>query len=348
MPTRILYDAWPLAYAPLSPAAWQLRTLLAAAPDGVEPLLALPTDPQAAPLPDGQPGVYWHSHDRGAWEQRILPRLAAENDVVAIHTCGLGASLLGKAATLVSPAEPPIKSGGGRKPLQAALGRGGLARAAILWPEDMPAPRLPGALHQLPPAAHPSFRPGRPAAPPAGLPEEYVLVLGLDDEAALAALLESWSWASASIGEYYPLLIAPTDGEHANWLAAQLEQHHAGDTVRAAPLLEPQDQAAMLQSSTAVVCAAPPLAWGDPYRAALACAKAIVAQHSAEAESILGPAGYLVPAGDPRAFGAAIITVVVDEKAREGLEGAAEKRAAGWDANEFRVKLGEMYRQIGD
>lgn len=342
MPIRILYDGWPLAYAPLSPAAWHLRTLLAAALEGVEPLLALPTDPQNAPLPDGPKAVYWHSHSRGDWEQKILPQLAAENSAQAIHTCGLGASLLGKTPSLASPAEP--EGSGGRSPLQAAMGRGGLARARILWPQDLPAPRLPGALLRLTPAVHPSFTPTRPRQAPAGLPDEYLLVLGLADEAALRALLDSWSWASASIGEYYPLLLAPLDSQHAAWLQNQLEAQHAGDTVRVAPLLEPRDQAALLQSSTAVVCAAPPLAWGDPYRQALACGKAIVALQHPYSEALLGSAGYLLQPGDGRAFGAAMITVVVDEKVREELEAQAAKRAAGWDANEFRERLGEIYK----
>lgn len=345
MPIRMLYDGWPLAYAPLSPAAWHLRTLLAAEPEGVEPLLALPTDPQNAPLPDGPKAVYWHSHARGDWEQRILPQLAAEHAADAIHTCGLGASLLGKTPSVASPAEPEVP--GGRSLLQAAMGRGGLARAHILWPQDLPAPRLPGVLQRLSPAVHPSFTPTRPRQAPAGLPDEYVLVLGLVDEAALSALLDSWSWASASIGEYYPLLLAPTDAQHAAWLQSQLEAQHASDTLQVAPLLDPSEQAALLQCSTAVVCAAPPLAWGDPYRQALACGKAIVALQNASSEALLGSAGYLLQPGDSRAFGAAIITVVVDEKVREELEDAAVKRSAGWTQAVFAGQLAEHYRKLG-
>lgn len=340
---RILYDGWPLIYAPLGSAAWQLRTLLALAIDGVEPLLALPTEPQLAT--EGLQTIFHHTHDRGEWEQRILPRLAEENGAAAIHTTGLGASLFGKAPTLVSPAE--LESGAPRNRWKAAVGRGGLARASILWPSDLPDARMPGALRKLPPMVHPEFKEGAISAKSqVTLPDEFVLVHGLPDERSLLALLESWTWAAASIGELYPLVIVGLDEEAGRRVQAQLPKFHVEESVRLLADVQPQDLAAIYKASTALVHLGNTPPWGNPLRAALAGGKAIVAQQEPMTEAIVGAAAYLVLPEDLRAIGAAIITVVVDEKAREKLEDAARQRAAHWKTDLFKVELGKIYKEI--
>jgi glycosyltransferase involved in cell wall biosynthesis len=86
-----------------------------------------------------------------------------------------------------------------------------------------------------------------------------------------------------------------------------------------------------------------PVAWGNALRNALACGKAIVAYKETISESIVGSAGYLIAAEDLRSFGAAMITVVVDEKAREKLEDAAQERAAHWSAQKFKDRLQKIY-----
>src|SRR5690606_20285141 len=101
--SRILYDGWPLIHAPLSPAAWHLRTLVAMAPEGVEAMLAVPSSMPAEPV-QAPAAVYEYCGERRTWEQRVLPRLAQEQRAAAIHTSGLGVALFG-APALVSPAE---------------------------------------------------------------------------------------------------------------------------------------------------------------------------------------------------------------------------------------------------
>ncbi len=342
---RILYDGWPLIYAPLGSAAWQLRTLLTLAIDGVEPMLALPTEPQLAT--EGLQTIFHHTHDRDEWVQRILPRLAQENGAGDIHTTGLGASLFGKAPTLVSPAE--LESAAPRSRWKAALGRGGLARARVLWPNDLPDPRMPGTVRRLPPIVHPEFQAG--VVSPASqvkLPEEFVLVHGLPDERSLLALLESWTWAAASIGEFYPLVIVGLDDETSHRVQAQMPKFHVEESVRVLADVQPQDLAAIYKACTALVHLGAPAPWGNPLRAALAGGKAIVAQQEPLTEAIVGAAAYLAPPQDLRAFGAAIITVVVDEKAREKLEDTARQRAAHWKADLFKVELLKVYKEISD
>lgn len=341
MALRVLFDGWPLVHAPLSSAAWQLRTLLALNPDGAEALLGLPTEQDAANTP-GIETVHQHTHDRSAWEQRLLPQLAEKHQANIIHTTSLAASLLGKIRTLVSPAETETV---GRGRLGEAVGRGGLARATILWPEDLPSTKFPGEVKTLPPIVHPEFssHANRPINP--YLPDEFLLVQGAFDQNTVLQLLESWTWAAASIGELYPLVFAGLDAKMEEFLSARLPEFHVEDSVRVLRDVQAQDLPGIFRACTAMVHLGKPAAWGNSLRHELACGKAIVAKQDADTESIVGSAAYLVAPDDLRSFGAAMITVVVDEKAREKLEGNAQERAAHWSANKFDEQLLKIYEE---
>jgi glycosyltransferase involved in cell wall biosynthesis len=341
MTIRVVHDGWPLIHAPLSAAALHLRTLLALIPDGVEPILAMPVP--AVPEQQGGPVRILSSsaRDAGDWQQRVLPRLADEQKADWIHTTQMAASLLGKVPTIVSPAED-TDAGGSR--LSKSLGRGGLARATIAWPEDMPTQKFPGTFHSLHPINHPDFKHGHATLPPEfGLPEEFVLVHGVNDHRLLVRLLESWTWAAASVGEFYPLVILGLDAETKAFVAARLPEFHVEDTVRLMDAVDPQYLVGFYKACIAVVHPGTPVAWGSTLRHALACGKAIVAHQEPATEGVVGSAAYLVASDDLRSFGAAMITVIVDEKAREKLEDAAWQRAAKWEAPKFQAELLKLY-----
>lgn len=341
--TKILLDGWPLVHNPFSAAAWHLRTLLALNPVDVQPILALPTEHAETAMAGGFETAFSHTHDHGEWEQKRLQKLAAEHGVNFIHTTSLAASLFGKTPTMISPAETETAS---RSRVGEALGRGGLARATILWPEDLPKPRLPGAFRALLPAVHPEFSTGRAnAASDQNLPEEFLLVDGIPSEAAALQLLESWTWAAASIGELYPLVIAGLDEAMQKFVLSQLSEFHVQESVRVAGQTEAQDLPTMYKACAALVHLGLPAPWGNPLRSALACGKAIVAQQEANIDAVVGSAAYLIAPDDLRSFGAAMITVVVDEKAREKLEDAAQDRAARWSAEKYQQTLLEIYAE---
>ena len=345
MSIRVLFDGWPLVHDPLSAAAWHLRTLLALNPDEVQAILAQPTEPGSASLGAGIEPIYHHTHDRAAWEQRIVPRLAEQQQANIIHTTGLAASLLGKTPTLVSPAET---EGKGRGRLGEALGRGGLARATILWPDDLPKANLPGEMGSLPPIVHPEIavsNADRLSNP--DLPEEFLLVQGTIDENSILQILESWTWAAASIGELYPLVFVGVGGSTRDFLLARLPQFHVQDSVRVFSVIQAQDLPNIYRACTALVHLGTPPPWGNDLRHALACGKAVVGCHEAITESIVGSAAYLVPPDDLRGLGAAMITVVVDEKAREKLEESAQALAAHWSAAKFKEELLKIYGEKG-
>lgn len=347
MTVRVLHDGWPLVHAPLSAAALHLRTLLALAPEEVEPLLALPVasvaEIQASRVKIINQATIKHS----AWEQRVLPRLAEENGAAWIHTTQLGASLFGKISSLVSPTEILGSSNTvSSSRFSRALGRGGLARASILWPDDLSPPKLPSSIQLVPPVTHHDFKHGHAALPTElNLPEEFVLVHGLTDRQQLLRLLESWTWAAASMGEYYPLLILGLDEETNSFVEARLPEFHIQDSVRLSPRLDAQYLPAIYQACAALVHLGQPAPWGSSLRHALACGKAVVAHQEPQTETIVGSAAYLIAPDDLRAFGAAMITVVVDETAREKLEHAAWQRASHWEAAKFQPELLKLYQE---
>ncbi len=337
MPTRILYDGWPLAHAPLSPAANHLRQLLAAAPADVELLLALPAA-VSEELPARVQAHQATGRDRGDWEQNRLQALAAEHSAAAIHTTARAASLLGKVPTLVSPAE---YNDAGRSRMAAAQAHGGLARARLLWPSDLPAPAHSGALTTLPPCVSLDAQ----AVLPAHTPAEYVLYHGSGQPEALLPLLKAWTWAAGSIGELYPLLIAGLDPQQDAWLQAQLPIFDLQDDVQVVHPT-PTELHALIQNCTALVHPEPPPAWGSSLRQALACGKAVVALQEPLTEAMVGSAAYLAAAGDTRSLGAAILTVVVEEGVRAGLEQQAAQKSASWDAGAFEAALKAVYLEL--
>lgn len=338
---RVLYDGWPLVHAPESAGTWHLRTLLTLDLEGVEALLAVPGELSEKLLAQV---ISFEARNRGTWEQKMLPQLAATHGVDFIHTTELAASLFGKVPTLVSPTNGELKQSAGGSRIAAAQGWGGLARATILWPDDLAAPNLPGTIRKIPPVVNSQFIPQRSAAPSAlDLPEEYLLYRGASDEQSLLRLLESWTWAAASVGEFYPLVFSGLGEEAKHFVEKNAPDFHVQDSVRVLPVLKSQDTVAVMQNCAAFVHGGLPAPWGSALRQALACGKAVVAHREAMTEAIVGEGGYLVEEEDLRSFGAAMITVVVDEKAREALEEKALKQSARWDATKFKGALAEIY-----
>jgi glycosyltransferase involved in cell wall biosynthesis len=158
-------------------------------------------------------------------------------------------------------------------------------------------------------------------------------------------LLESWTWAAAAIGELYPLVFLGLDEADKARVDAELPKYHLEEYAQLLPRAHPSHLPAIYQRAAALVQPGPLAAWGEPVRHALACGRPVVAFKDAESEALIGPAGYLVEPGDLRAFGAAVITVVVDDKVRSDLESAAQKRSARWEASAFQSSLAELYSQ---
>jgi hypothetical protein len=375
---NVLYDGWPLIYQPGSPAALHLMALLARRPTGVQASVALPG---ALPdwLPEGaSPLVHRASNASGArlhWEQMILPRLARKIEADLLHLTMPGLALFGKGQSVLSPSglwEGPGSNasqgeasasgeltGNGEaltlsERLRRSLGQGGLARArGLFWPADLPLPGgslAPVPLFRLPPAVHPGFEP--PALFAAedlsalDLPETYVLYHGPCGLPALQRLLNAWSWAAGAIGEAFPLVLIGFEQATRLRIQALLTPETLEKTVRILPPVPFPWLAEIYRGCAALFHPAPISPWGSPVRHALACERPVVAAENPLIDAMTGPAAYLAPADDPRALGAAIITVVVEEEVSQNLTQAAHRRASAWGSETFSQALQEAYQAI--
>ena len=349
----ILYDGWTLCRSSLSSPALHLLDILANLPDGITPHLAVPAAP-----PDWLPdNVTLHRIDtphtprgRLSWEQRRLPQLARRL-AAALHLTTATAPLFGFDRTFVSPSgESPAGAGGGIwERLRAALGRGGTARAQLVWPEDVPPPIEASGPLLLPPAVDPRFLPHNPFHPPqiAGTPElpaSFFLVHLRPDREAIRLALEAWTWASGPIGEVYPLLFPGLPESLEEYARAFGQKHHLREeTLAFYPTIRPDDLHRLYQSASAIFSPQPSDPWHSPLRIGLACGVPVVALETVISGAIAGPAAYLVPSGDPRGMGSALIAVIIKDELRKQLNDAARERVNAWSMERFKQELFEMY-----
>jgi glycosyltransferase involved in cell wall biosynthesis len=362
----VLYDGWPLVYKPNSAAALHLSTLLHYQPEGVRSVVALPGQP-AFPLPEHagthtQPTSESESA-RLEWEQRSLPRLSRELAADLLHFTTGHPAMFRAVPSVASPADFSLDvyfqtpgSRGSRLAarLREALGQGARTRAYhLFWPADMPSPEGKSEVVQLPPVVNPAFSPGESefeerAGIPEDLPGTYLIYHGPSTLPSLRRMLDAWSWAAGTLGDYYPLLVLGLDATGRAALEHLLPEYQPGETIRSLPVIPPAALAAIYRGCSAVFHPAPLTPWEGPLRLALACGKPAVSIEGRLADALAGPAAYLIPPGPDsnRALGAALISIVVDENLSSTLSEAARQRSAGWQNPQFSDNLLAAYRSI--
>jgi glycosyltransferase involved in cell wall biosynthesis len=351
---KVLFDGWALAYAPNSPGAIHLQTLLEQVPGEVQALVGLPAAP-ASPLPrpaeplitPNPPGA------RLAWEQRRLPALLRRSGAVCTHLAGGSPALFARRQAWFSPAgfdlpasldlSPPQEQAplGFQERLREALFEGSLGRVqGILWPDDLPSPPTGLPLQRLPvilPSAF--YQPAAAPLPPGlDLPENYLLYHGPSSPADLQRLLSAWSWAAGLLGEQTPLVLLGLEPPARRSLPGLLERLKLAPTVRLLPDLPFAALPALYRQSSALFHPARLSPWGDPYCLALACGVPVIGIEDRWSDARLGPAAYLVKPGGlettSRALGAALVTVVGEPGVGEALSEAGKKRSAACKAAE--------------
>jgi glycosyltransferase involved in cell wall biosynthesis len=199
---------------------------------------------------------------------------------------------------------------------------------------------------------HPDYYVAQADSQAAGLPAEielpdtYVLYHGPGDPDSLYRLMLAWRWAAAHIGAYHPLLVLGLDRAAQAQLQGLLDQSNFADTVQIMPSTTAEMIAHLYQGCTALFHPAPLSPWGGAVRRALACGKPVAAAEGDLTSTLVGPAAYLAPIDDPRALGAALITVVVEEEVAEYLSKAACQRASEWKLESFGERLGVLYEGL--
>jgi glycosyltransferase involved in cell wall biosynthesis len=373
---KIIYDGWSLIYNSNSPASLHLLTLFDLLPDHIDPIVALPAAPPPwfPRIPTQVRQTPNSPYNRLIWEQRFLPGLVAEMDTHLLHLTSPSPPLFGKPVTVISPAgfypftttnsgrtgkrarekSPDLSapgSGSLAARLRKSLAQGGFARLrGIIWPDDLPPPTTTAPILQIPPAVHSTFAAihWEDFQPPTelDLPETYVLYHGPDDFHSLHQLLDAWSWATASIGDRYPLVILGLTGTGRELLETLLANTDFRETVLPLPQVPPLMIPEVYQGSAALVHPAQPSPWGDPIRHAMACGIPVVATESQLTDAVVGPAAYLVPAEEARTTGAAIITVLLEDEVADRLTAAARKRANAWRSTDFSQSLLNAYQSL--
>jgi glycosyltransferase involved in cell wall biosynthesis len=160
-------------------------------------------------------------------------------------------------------------------------------------------------------------------------------------------LLHAWSWAAGAIGQAYPLLVVGVDESARARLLPILRQAGCENTVRLLPPVKIADLAAVYRGCRALFHPSSDSPWEGAISLAMACGRPVVALEAPWSDALVGPAGYLVPDGEPglvaRLLGAALITVVVEESVSDQLARLAMERSAPWrspnQAQRFREGL---------
>jgi len=314
---ELLLDGWPLYHCPLDPAGLHTwLVLLALQRHGLPAKVAWPAPPPRGW--EGLPGEVVLPERRIVsrlwWEQWALPRAARTWGAGAIYGAG-GLPLFGRVPTLAAPLPLPATPG---QRLRLALAAGGRARATDLPPEALPAP------------------PHRPSAPPwpvdwPPLPDAFVLYHVPSPLRHLPLALEVWTrWVAAGLGEATPLLllgVSPSQVTVPEAWQGTLIPYPAVPTpylpafyARAVALFHPAPIVAPAGASLRLA-----LAWGVP----------VVGLEDPATEALVGDAAYLAPVTDPRALGAALVTVVVETALAEQLAQRGQARAAQWSDEAF-------------
>jgi glycosyltransferase involved in cell wall biosynthesis len=72
----------------------------------------------------------------------------------------------------------------------------------------------------------------------------------------------------------------------------------------------------------------------------------VVSIEDSRTDALVGPAAYLAQPDDPRALGAALITVLVEGGVAERLSQAGRERTASWSLQAFAEALSKAYAKI--
>jgi glycosyltransferase involved in cell wall biosynthesis len=218
----------------------------------------------------------------------------------------------------------------------------------VLWPTDLPAPPLEGpARHSLPPVSHPAFSAGVKDSFWQTEAESYVVAFGkFDSIVRLKRALAAWSWAAEALGEDWSLRVAGlSSAGDAQLQRLQAEMGIAG-TIQAIHPHSVADSAHCLLRAGAVLNLGPVHPWGDRVLHTLAAGRPLAAEYDWGVNERVGPAAYVTPAGDSRALGAALLTLLVEESVATQVNQAAQERTAAWASEGFLDQLMTIYREV--
>jgi Glycosyl transferases group 1 len=222
----------------------------------------------------------------------------------------------------------PLRELDGPQRLTSAVRRASLGGAAAVFVcDDLSAPaRLPTA-RRVPPVVSPAFHPHPAVATNLG-EGDYVLAWACGRR-GLARLMAAWTWVDGSVGDTVSLALICANTRIMQEAVASASSLGLKASVRLIGQENVADLPNLFRHARVYLAVE-----GGPIpqalRWALASGVPIVAESSSEAGDISGDAAYLVPPAEPRALGAAALTVLVEEEVAERLRTRGVERARAY------------------
>ena len=356
---RIVYNGWFLAHNPHTGSGQYLRALLEwlprVAPEHEYHVVVPAGDGAPTPAPAG---VQLHSVLCGGsnlakvrFEQLLFPRACRALRADLAHVPYWAPPLSSPAPIIVTihdliPRLLPAYRGGRAVQLYTALVSAATSGAALVLTDSQASAndiqrelKLPASkVRAVYLAAGPEYGPkgdwqvDDPIRAKYGLEEGYVLYMGgFDARKNVRGLLSAWTWADASIGQGYPLVLAgklpQPDGAMFEDYPALAKELDIADTVKFVGHVEEADKPALYRGASVFVYPSRYEGFGLPPLEAMSCGVPVVTTTAGSLPEVMGSAAYLLPPDDTRNFAAAIITLVVepsvhDEMRNRGLEQA--------------------------
>jgi glycosyltransferase involved in cell wall biosynthesis len=168
------------------------------------------------------------------------------------------------------------------------------------------------------------------------LPETYVLYLGgFDQRKNIETLLQIYVWASATIGEEFPLVI--TGDADTTVLSATGRRMTLGrmchelelgeDVVRFIGRAAEEDKAALYAGARCFLFTSLYEGFGLPALEAMSCGTPVIGSNAASLPEVVGNAGMLMEPNDARLMAGALIAVCTEDDLYKRLRQAALMRS---------------------
>lgn len=276
-----------------------------------------------------------NSRERFSFIQRKIPRVAETEDTAAILTLFGGAPLRSPVPVIsYLPSHVRYRSASFFERLVDSLGMAGVKGAKFLVGlQDQPVDAQHIATYILDPWVDRRFAAGSES-------DENVILelMQLEPGFALAygfrpeeqpLLLAAWSWVVGSTGDSVPLVLLDRSENSIDIIHEQAESLSIKSTLRIRETPPLASLPALLRQAD-VFLHGEGGEVGQALRWALVAGCPIAAIESPHNAAIVGDAAYLTPAGNARALGAAILSIIVQEDLAQDLRQKSAAKAAAY------------------
>ncbi|MBZ0287367.1 MAG: glycosyltransferase family 4 protein, partial [Anaerolineae bacterium] len=186
------------------------------------------------------------------------------------------------------------------------------------------------------------------------LPPDFVLYIGgFDMRKQVGQLLEAYTYVAKAEGDNYPLVIA---GREPAWgepmfpnLRRRAEELGIADRIQWIGFVDEADKPSLYRLARVFASPSRYEGFGLPVIEAMASGTPVVAVDASSIPEVVGDGAYLVPSGDARAMGGAIIALLEQEPLRASLinAGLAQATRFSWrkTARETLIVYEHMLRE---